>query len=269
MAEVFRSLYSIIPASVRDDKALRPNAKLLYGELSALCQSEGYCWAKNAYLAAIFELSPKTIEGLLKQLCDGGHIRREVELDADTNAVISRKIWIIGPPGICVPPPLNIKGRYPQNKGDPPLKIEGENINNIILTNKETPIVPQVGESERPVRKKKSKDTSQPKYQPEWFERFWAKYPRHTNKLATIRAWDKLKPSLELCSIMSKALEPDNWPESWSRDDGRFIMHPSTWLNGSRWEDKDAKISKADKSTAPNPTFKTVMIDGHEVDVYD
>lgn len=48
MSEVYRSLYSVIPARVRDDHSLRPNAKLLYGELSTLAQSEGYGWASNA-----------------------------------------------------------------------------------------------------------------------------------------------------------------------------------------------------------------------------
>ena len=33
MGEIYRSLYSVIPARVRDDHTLRPNAKLLYGEL--------------------------------------------------------------------------------------------------------------------------------------------------------------------------------------------------------------------------------------------
>ena len=51
MGEIYRSLYSVIPARVRDDHSLRPNAKLLYGELSALAQAEGYCWAWNAHLA--------------------------------------------------------------------------------------------------------------------------------------------------------------------------------------------------------------------------
>ena len=51
MGEIYRSLYSVIPARVRDDHTLRPNAKLLYGELSALAQAEGYCWAWNARLA--------------------------------------------------------------------------------------------------------------------------------------------------------------------------------------------------------------------------
>ena len=127
MSEVYRSLYSVIPARVRDDHSLRPNAKLLYGELSALAQAEGYCWAFNAYLAEQLGVAGKTVEGLLKQLKDRGHIQLEVERDPETNEVLRRKIWICGPPGSSVPPPLKNKGRSPQNQGDPPLKIEGEN----------------------------------------------------------------------------------------------------------------------------------------------
>ena len=30
------------------------------------------------------------------------------------------------------------------------------------------------------------------------------------------------------------------WKDSdqWTRDDGRFIPHPATWLNGRQWEDE-------------------------------
>ena len=62
MGEIYRSLYSVIPARVRDDHTLRPNAKLLYGELSALAQAEGYCWAWNARLAETLGISKRTVE---------------------------------------------------------------------------------------------------------------------------------------------------------------------------------------------------------------
>ena len=74
MGEIYRSLYSVIPARVRDDHSLRPNAKLLYGELSALAQAEGYCWAWNAHLAETLGISKRTVEDLLKQLRDRGHL---------------------------------------------------------------------------------------------------------------------------------------------------------------------------------------------------
>lgn len=81
---------------------------------------------------------------------------------------------------------------------------------------------------------------SMPKWQPEWFERFWAKYPPRLGvkdgRKEAIKAWDKLKPDLELCNVMSKALDPVNWPKRWHDDNGRYIPMPSTWLNNDRWE---------------------------------
>ena len=113
MGEIYRSLYSVIPARVRDDHSLRPNAKLLYGELSALAQAEGYCWAWNAHLAETLGISKRTVEDLLKQLRDRGHIQLEVERDPDTNEVIRRKIWICGLLGRLYPLPPKMGGGSP------------------------------------------------------------------------------------------------------------------------------------------------------------
>lgn len=132
MGEIYRSLYSVIPARVRDDHSLRPNAKLLYGELSALAQAEGYCWAWNAHLAETLGISKRTVEDLLKQLRDRGHIQLEVERDPDTNEVIRRKIWICGPPGASVPPPPEMGGGSPRNRGDLPVKMAGRIIQVIL-----------------------------------------------------------------------------------------------------------------------------------------
>ena len=116
MGEIYRSLYSVIPARVRDDHTLRPNAKLLYGELSALAQAEGYCWAWNARLAETLGISKRTVEDLLQQLRDRGHIQMEVERDPDSQEVLRRKIWICGPPGASVPSP-RFTGRVPVKIG--------------------------------------------------------------------------------------------------------------------------------------------------------
>ena len=163
MGEGGRSLYSVIPARVRDDHSLRPNAKLLYGELSALAQAEGYCWAWNAHLAETLGISKRTVEDLLKQLRDRGHIQLEVERDPDTNEVIRRKIWICGPPGVSVPPPPENGGRVPVKSGGPPRENGGEN-NTSNIKQEYPPYNPPKGEA--PARKRKR--SNEPKEAPDW-----------------------------------------------------------------------------------------------------
>lgn len=87
-----------------------------------------------------------------------------------------------------------------------------------------------------PIPPKGGRGSDCPKYRPDWFERFWAIYPRHTAKLAAIKAWDKLKPDLELCKKMAAALREQAKSEQWQ--DPQHIPHPSTWLNGKRWQDE-------------------------------
>jgi len=70
--------YAVIPAQVRYDEALRPNAKLLYGELTALAGSDGYCWATNQYFANLYGLAVSTISDLIKSLEQRGYIKIEM-----------------------------------------------------------------------------------------------------------------------------------------------------------------------------------------------
>jgi hypothetical protein len=61
------SYYAIIPANVRyaDIKA---NAKLLYGEITALSSQKGYCWSSNNYFAELYGVSKNTISLWINQL---------------------------------------------------------------------------------------------------------------------------------------------------------------------------------------------------------
>lgn len=69
-----KSYYAIIPASVRYDETLRPNAKLLYGEITALCNEKGYCWANNTYFSTLYKVSTRAVNGWIRNLIDSGHI---------------------------------------------------------------------------------------------------------------------------------------------------------------------------------------------------
>jgi len=72
------NFYSVIPAPVRDDKRLPASARLLYGDISSLTKSEGYCWASNEWLAEKTGLSIRGISKLVTCLQRAGHIRVEI-----------------------------------------------------------------------------------------------------------------------------------------------------------------------------------------------
>ena len=77
----------MIPATVRYDNSVVPGAKLLYGEITALCNEKGYCWATNDYFSRLYSVSKRTISTWIKSLCDAGYISAEFVLDNESKKV--------------------------------------------------------------------------------------------------------------------------------------------------------------------------------------
>jgi hypothetical protein len=48
--------------------------------------------------------------------------------------------------------------------------------------------------------------------------------------------WRHVDP--ELLAVMLAAIDRQRGTEQWRKDDGQFIPHPATWLNGGRWHDE-------------------------------
>ena len=86
------SYYAIIPANVRYSN-LKPNAKLLYGEITALSSKEGYCFATNNYFAKLYDVTKNTISLWVSQLNKEGFI--SVELIKKGEQITERRIGII------------------------------------------------------------------------------------------------------------------------------------------------------------------------------
>ena len=68
--------YAVIPAEVRYSKKLTPNAKLLYAEITALCNMNGKCTASTDYFCRLYEVSRVSIQKWLKNLEDNNYIKR-------------------------------------------------------------------------------------------------------------------------------------------------------------------------------------------------
>lgn len=68
------------------------------------------------------------------------------------------------------------------------------------------------------------------------FELFWKAYPRKTNKGFARSVFAKIKPNDELLKKMIYSIEQQKRSDQWK--DPKYIPHPSSWLNGERWEDE-------------------------------
>jgi DNA-binding transcriptional ArsR family regulator len=89
--------YAVIPANVRYDRSLSPNAKLLYGEITALSNKEGYCWASNSYFANLYGVDKSSVSHWIKSLAKAGYVRIELVYAEGKPNVERRKIYIADP----------------------------------------------------------------------------------------------------------------------------------------------------------------------------
>jgi len=119
--------YCVIPWKLLTDSRISSTAKLLYGEISALANKEGYCWASNTHFTKIFNIkSPTRISSLIRELREHEYVYTEIDKDNGN----FRKIWL------CVPIIKNSNSYY-QKQEYPIIKNEKkDNIN--IDNNKES-----------------------------------------------------------------------------------------------------------------------------------
>ena len=121
-----KAYYAVIPANVRYDTNLKPNAKLLYGEVTALANERGYCWAKNSYFSELYGVHKNTAGAWIDSLVEKGYLDRQVVRD-ERKVIIERRLFIPNPTMKKVetlqsnePAPINEKiDTYQSKDGDP------------------------------------------------------------------------------------------------------------------------------------------------------
>ena len=116
--------YAIIPATVRYNKDLKPNEKLLYGEITALANSKGFCFASNRYFAELYKVTIHTVSQWISHLEKLGYVNIELIKD-NKKEIKERRIYICDTPYIQKDTyPYVLKSTYPIYK-----KVQDNNIN--------------------------------------------------------------------------------------------------------------------------------------------
>ena len=199
--------YAIIPATVRYDKQLTPNAKLLFGEITALCHQEGYCWAGNQYFADLYDVSKTSISTWIGNLKDAGHITVEMNYKEGSKHILNRYIRILGEG-------IQENLHTPTRKLNDPIQENFVDNNTVNNTKNITPN--NIGD----------------------FDSFWRFYPRKAGKEAARKAWAKLRPDQHIMQMILDNVKERVEKGEWRKDNQSFILHASTYLNQKRWEDE-------------------------------
>jgi hypothetical protein len=229
----FTGQWAILPAKVRYDKDLPANAKLIYAEIAAKINEDGYCFCHNKYFAERLSIKPDTVSGLVKRLEVAGYIIVNINSEPGVENADRRRIYL-------TPKPYDwVGGIGNKSEGVSDLNPRVIENNNIKINN--TPKAPKRGRASAPKK--------QPDWKPERFEKLWAVYPRGEKRQAAIVAWDKLHADDGLLNVMAVALAHNLRSDDWQRGIG--IPYLSTWLNQRRWEDD---VSKSGTVAVPEPT---------------
>jgi hypothetical protein len=263
---VAASFWSVIPWPVLHSQALSDKTKLIYGVIASLTQARdddgkvrGYCFASNAYLASVMGCGERTITRSIAELVDAGELIVQHVGVCDKKGNRMRRIYTLETYARGI-----VKTGETANFGDTGIVKTGETVINRFDNRSHDipPISPPQGDgAEKKIEAEREM----------LFNRFWACYPRKVGKQEARKAWDKLKPDLILCSQMSRALKAQMQSEQWTRDGGRYIPHPSTWLNGRRWEDETPEASDRPENNGVlgRRFVRTDIVDGEEIDIYE
>lgn len=71
----------------------------------------------------------------------------------------------------------------------------------------------------------------------ESFGLFWQAYPKKKDKETARKAWNKIPA--ELHPEIYASLAKQRQSQDWTKEAGKYVPLPATWLNGKRWEDED------------------------------
>ena len=257
--------FAIIPVELLYEDSVPATAKLLYGEIYRLADSDGWCDASNREFMELLGCSETTVRNLLKALETVGQIRVVSEPNKEAKGGTKRTIFCGRRLAVEVPAencgyPENPQGGTRKNLRGVPAETCGDTYISNIKSN--IPPLPPTGGGRR-----KKQPRANPDWKPERFEGLWKFYPAkgRKNKQDAMDAWDTLAPDDALIDVIAKALVKLKASEEWQRNVG--IPYVATFLRGQRWADADAE-DEPDERPVLRRYIGTEIVDGEERDIY-
>ena len=122
--DIRANYYAIIPAYIRYNKELKFGERLMYGEITALSNKSGYCYASNKYFADLYGVSQSTISRWISHLAELNSIDVQI-IRNEKKEIIERRLYITDTPYM-----QNCTYPYTQNNQYPIRKKSKENIVN-------------------------------------------------------------------------------------------------------------------------------------------
>lgn len=107
---------------------------------------------------------------------------------------------------------------------------------NTMLTHAEPNTKPKQNQDKDKDKDRDSIYSASPKEHPD-FAVFWDAYPNKRNRPAARKAFAKIAGKVELSALLA-ALETQKRSPDWTKEAGKYIPYPASWLNGRRWEDE-------------------------------
>lgn len=86
--------FSVLPSNVRYDDSLCPNEKLLFSEISSLCNKNGYCFANNEYFAKLYKVHKNTVSKWISHLKEKKYIRLFFTYKENSKAIDKRVLAV-------------------------------------------------------------------------------------------------------------------------------------------------------------------------------
>lgn len=205
--QIQKNFYAIIPAFVRYDKNLQPNAKLLYGEITALSNEKGFCWAENEYFANLYNVSKTSISKWISSLIKKQYITSEIVYKQGTKEIEHRYLRIVG-------------GGIEEKLNTPIEEKLKDNNTSSNITLKEI-----------------NKESFSEEDLALWFSKVYEIYPRKVSKVKAKEMFERKLRGLDKETAYKKAIAIyrmlERQVEVWESEkrETSYLPYPASWLN--------------------------------------